>query len=132
MRYIIYDYLNSFCRTDLKFCSCSDDTTVKVWDFARCQEERSLSGNVLWRLKRMKNITFFIKVTHAPTGFWTKNRTLHPILLISGFAVMSDFISYWRHAMAQSKPLFAWDEHIWCIKRRLMVLFLSFFVYCFV
>ncbi|KAF5445982.1 hypothetical protein F2P56_031649, partial [Juglans regia] len=34
----------SFCRTDLKFCSCSDDTTVKVWDFARCQEERSLSG----------------------------------------------------------------------------------------
>ena len=63
--YIIYDYLNSFCRTDLKFCSCSDDTTVKVWDFARCQEERSLSGNVLWRLKRMKNIYFFIKVTHA-------------------------------------------------------------------
>ncbi|CAA0808954.1 Flowering time control protein FY [Striga hermonthica] len=35
----------SFCRTDLKFCSCSDDTTVKVWDFARCQEERSLSGH---------------------------------------------------------------------------------------
>ncbi|KAK3006361.1 hypothetical protein RJ639_016614 [Escallonia herrerae] len=35
----------SFCRTDLKFCSCSDDTAVKVWDFARCQEERSLSGH---------------------------------------------------------------------------------------
>ncbi|PWA88140.1 hypothetical protein CTI12_AA123350 [Artemisia annua] len=35
----------SFCRTDLKFCSCSDDTTVKIWDFARCQEERSLSGH---------------------------------------------------------------------------------------
>ncbi|EXB62656.1 Flowering time control protein FY [Morus notabilis] len=32
-------------RTDLKFCSCSDDTTVKVWDFARCQEERSLTGH---------------------------------------------------------------------------------------
>ncbi|CAN6444030.1 unnamed protein product [Victoria cruziana] len=35
----------SFSRTDLKFCSCSDDTTVKVWDFARCQEERSLAGH---------------------------------------------------------------------------------------
>ncbi|KAF4348359.1 hypothetical protein G4B88_007885 [Cannabis sativa] len=34
-------------RTDLKFCSCSDDTTVKVWDFARCQEERILNGKVL-------------------------------------------------------------------------------------
>ncbi|KAG4960065.1 hypothetical protein JHK87_036698 [Glycine soja] len=32
-------------RTDLKFCSCSDDTTVKVWDFARCQEECSLTGH---------------------------------------------------------------------------------------
>ncbi|KAK7243980.1 hypothetical protein RIF29_38795 [Crotalaria pallida] len=31
-------------RTDLKFCSCSDDTTVKVRDFARCQEESSLTG----------------------------------------------------------------------------------------
>ena len=40
-------FFTSFCRTDLKFCSCSDDTTVKVWDFARCQEEYSLSGNVL-------------------------------------------------------------------------------------
>lgn len=44
--YLVYFLLNSFCRTDLKFCSCSDDTTVKVWDFARCQEERSLTGNV--------------------------------------------------------------------------------------
>ena len=33
----------SFCRTDLKFCSCSDDTTLKVWDFAWCQEEHSLT-----------------------------------------------------------------------------------------
>ncbi|KAK0574803.1 hypothetical protein LWI29_029373 [Acer saccharum] len=32
-------------KIDLKFCSCSDDTTVKVWDFARCQEERSLTGH---------------------------------------------------------------------------------------
>lgn len=44
---VFYNLVTSFCRTDLKFCSCSDDTTVKVWDFARCQEERSLSGNVL-------------------------------------------------------------------------------------
>ncbi|KAH9548884.1 hypothetical protein CY35_11G110400 [Sphagnum magellanicum] len=35
----------SFSSTDLKFCSCSDDTTIKVWDFARCQEERSLAGH---------------------------------------------------------------------------------------
>ncbi|PWZ31457.1 hypothetical protein Zm00014a_020726 [Zea mays] len=35
----------SFSRTDLKFCSCSDDRTVKVWDFARCQEEKSLTGH---------------------------------------------------------------------------------------
>jgi polyadenylation factor subunit 2 len=37
----------SFCKTDLKFCSCSDDTTVKVWDFTKCVDESSLTGNVI-------------------------------------------------------------------------------------
>lgn len=40
----VREFCDSFSSTDLKFCSCSDDTTVKVWDFARCQEERSLAG----------------------------------------------------------------------------------------
>ncbi|KAL2321241.1 hypothetical protein Fmac_030210 [Flemingia macrophylla] len=48
-------------KTDLKFCSCSDDTTVKVWDFARCQEECSLTGgkdNIvkLWDAKTGKEL----------------------------------------------------------------------------
>lgn len=35
----------SFSRTDSKFASCSDDNTVKVWDFVRGQEERVLEGH---------------------------------------------------------------------------------------
>ncbi|KAK9936564.1 hypothetical protein M0R45_013400 [Rubus argutus] len=35
----------SFCKTGLKFCSCSDDIFVKIWDFERCQEERTLRGH---------------------------------------------------------------------------------------
>lgn len=35
----------SFACTDLKFCSCSDDTTVRVWDFARCAQEHVLTGH---------------------------------------------------------------------------------------
>jgi hypothetical protein len=53
-------FFGSFCRTDLKFCSCSDDTSVKVWDFARCQEERSLSGKVA--------CFFFVYVTVSCTS----------------------------------------------------------------
>ncbi|XP_062003704.1 flowering time control protein FY-like [Rosa rugosa] len=35
----------SFCRSNLKFCSCSDDTSVKIWDFERCQQEQTLTGH---------------------------------------------------------------------------------------
>ena len=35
----------SFCPTDLKFCSCADDATVKIWDFERGTLDRLLIGN---------------------------------------------------------------------------------------
>lgn len=37
-------FINSFCPSDAKFASCSDDGTVRVFDFLRCQEERVLRG----------------------------------------------------------------------------------------
>ena len=35
----------SFAPTDLKFCTGGDDTLVKVWDFARAEEECSMIGH---------------------------------------------------------------------------------------
>lgn len=35
---------NSFSPTDNKFATCSDDGTVRIWDFLRCHEERILRG----------------------------------------------------------------------------------------
>lgn len=35
----------SFCPTDLKFASCSDDVSIKIWDFARCEAERTMQGH---------------------------------------------------------------------------------------
>jgi WD40 repeat protein len=35
----------SFCRTDLKYATCSDDCTIKIWDFAMCQDEATLTGH---------------------------------------------------------------------------------------
>ncbi|KAL3313244.1 WD repeat-containing protein 33 [Cichlidogyrus casuarinus] len=35
----------SFCPLDAKFVSCSDDSTVRIWDFNRCTEERVLRGH---------------------------------------------------------------------------------------
>ena len=34
----------SFCPTDAKFASCSDDATVKLWDFERGALDRQLTG----------------------------------------------------------------------------------------
>uniref|UniRef100_A0A1I8B9Z6 WD_REPEATS_REGION domain-containing protein n=1 Tax=Meloidogyne hapla TaxID=6305 RepID=A0A1I8B9Z6_MELHA len=48
----IYFYQNlpfvvsySFCPTDVKLVTGSDDATARVWDFARCNEERVLRGH---------------------------------------------------------------------------------------
>lgn len=35
----------SFCPTDSKFVTCSDDATVKVWDFERASLDRMLPGS---------------------------------------------------------------------------------------
>ena len=39
---------NSFCPTDSKFATCSDDGTVRIWDFMRCQEEQIMRGMSGW------------------------------------------------------------------------------------
>lgn len=38
--------LFSFSPSDNKFVTCSDDGTLRIWDFFRYQEERILRGNV--------------------------------------------------------------------------------------
>ncbi|KAG8182502.1 hypothetical protein JTE90_020417 [Oedothorax gibbosus] len=35
----------SFCPADTKFVTCSDDGTVRIWDFLRCFEEKILRGH---------------------------------------------------------------------------------------
>ncbi|KIH63568.1 WD domain, G-beta repeat protein [Ancylostoma duodenale] len=35
----------SFAPTDIKLASASDDGTVRIWDFARCIEERAMRGH---------------------------------------------------------------------------------------
>jgi polyadenylation factor subunit 2 len=35
----------SFSPTDQKFASCSDDVTIKIWDFTRCTADHVLTGH---------------------------------------------------------------------------------------
>jgi polyadenylation factor subunit 2 len=83
----------SFCPTDLKFASCSDDVTLKIWDFATCKDELSLTGHgwdikcVAWHPYRSVIVSGskdnLIKLWDAKTG---KNiNTLYVLLSISNF-----------------------------------------------
>lgn len=57
---------NSFSPTDNKFATCSDDGTVRIWDFLRCHEERILRGmctkSTDWGISRGGKPFFFNQV----------------------------------------------------------------------
>lgn len=36
-----------FAPSDMKFATCSDDVSIKVWDFTRCSEETTFAGKLL-------------------------------------------------------------------------------------
>jgi len=40
----------AFSPSDMKLASCSDDITIKIWDFARCESEMVLAGHG-WDIK---------------------------------------------------------------------------------
>lgn len=40
----LFFWAGSFSPTDHKLATCSDDGTVRIWDFLRCHEERILRG----------------------------------------------------------------------------------------
>ncbi len=44
MELVLSSASNSFCPSDAKYASCSDDGTVRIWDFLRCHEERIMRG----------------------------------------------------------------------------------------
>lgn len=41
----LFSPFSSWCPTDVKLATGSDDATARVWDFARCVEERVLRGH---------------------------------------------------------------------------------------
>ena len=51
---------SSFSPTDSKFTSCSDDRTVRIFDFATCTEEYVLQGTA----STIQNIQFESESNH--------------------------------------------------------------------
>ena len=44
MNVLFFLFPYSFAPSDNKFTTCSDDGTVRIWDFQKCHEEKTLRG----------------------------------------------------------------------------------------
>ena len=42
--FLFFLFPYSFAPSDNKFTTCSDDGTVRIWDFQKCHEEKTLRG----------------------------------------------------------------------------------------
>ena len=40
----VFDFNESFSPSDIKLATCSDDATIRIWDFNEAREERMLTG----------------------------------------------------------------------------------------
>ena len=66
----------SFSPTDNKFATCSDDGTVRIWDFMRCHEERILRGQSASHVKTNANTQANTSTqTHQHTRYTYKHVT---------------------------------------------------------
>lgn len=73
---------NSFSPTDNKFATCSDDGTVRIWDFLRCHEERILRGMCT------KSTDWGISRGGKPFFFYTRCSQYRSISLSTIFILM--------------------------------------------
>ncbi|UYV76951.1 WDR33 [Cordylochernes scorpioides] len=62
--------LGNFCPTDSKFASCSDDGTVRIWDFYRGTEETVLRVNIFSR--SLEKYSIRLNKFMVVYGKWTK------------------------------------------------------------
>ncbi|PRD28991.1 UNVERIFIED_CONTAM: pre-mRNA 3' end processing protein WDR33, partial [Trichonephila clavipes] len=96
----------SFCPVDTKFVTCSDDGTVRIWDFLRCLEEKILRGkkfDVVNCFKSQK-VGSFIEIISLGHGADVKCVDWHPqkSLIVSGSKDSQQPIKLWDPKSGQS------------------------------
>lgn len=51
---------SSFSPLDSKLATCSDDGTVRIWDFVRCAEEHLLRGG--WPVRALSRSSLLVQI----------------------------------------------------------------------
>lgn len=113
---------NSFSPTDNKFATCSDDGTVRIWDFLRCHEERILRGmfsKKYWLEYFRKGKLFSCPIRTVQISFLSKvwHHFLNPsesyVTRISKFSTIHNLtlLSHWSYLYCG----YFYPQHCWNI-----------------
>ena len=85
----------------MKFATCSDDVSIKIWDFARCTEENVLTGTIEHTsLQNQHN--YLSNCILAGHGWDVKAVDWHPIISLIASGSKDNLVKLWDPKTAKN------------------------------
>jgi polyadenylation factor subunit 2 len=107
----------------MKFATCSDDVSIKIWDFTRCTEEITLTGTPCWRracsaLQLTVNPGSLLLLSYSGHGWDVKCLDWHPVTSLLASGSKDNLVKLWDPKSGKNLTTMYARMHVYALVRR--------------